>query len=52
MQLIASFSGKYYRLRGYRQRKQLLDTAESILTDEEAKCDEKAEKDSTEEGIR
>ena len=51
MQLIASFSGKYYRLRGYRQRKQLLNTAESILTDEEAKRDEKAEKDSTEEGI-
>lgn len=51
MQLIASFSGKYYRLRGYQQRKQLLDTAESILTDEEAKRDEKAEKDSTEEGI-
>ena len=51
MQLIASFSGKYYRLRGYQQRKQLLDTAESILTDEEAKRDEKAEKDSSEEGI-
>ena len=51
MQLIASFSGKYYRLRGYQQRKQLLDTAESILTDEEAKRDEKTEKDSTEEGI-
>lgn len=52
MQLIASFSGKYYRLRGYQQRKQLLDTAESILTDEEAKRDEKAEKDSIEEGIK
>ena len=51
MQLIASFSGKYYRLRGYQQRRQLLNTAESILTDEEAKRDEKAEKDSTEEGI-
>ena len=52
MQLIASFSGKYYRLRGYQQRKQLLNTAESILTDEEAKRNEKAEKDSTEEGIK
>ena len=51
MQLIASFSGKYYRLRGYQQRKQLLETAESILTDEEAKRDEKTEKDSTKEGI-
>lgn len=51
MQLIASFSGKYYRLRGYQQRRQLLNAAESILTDEEAKRDEKAEKDSTEEGI-
>lgn len=46
MQLIASFSGKYYRLRGYQQRKQLLNTAESILTDEETKHDKETAKDS------
>lgn len=45
MKLIASFSGKYYRLRGYQQKKQLLDTAETILADEEAKHDDKTGKE-------
>ena len=49
MKLIASFSGKYYRLRGYQQKKQLLNTAETILSDEEAKHDGETSKESSQE---
>jgi len=35
MSLIASFSGKYYRIRGYEQRKQLLNTLEARLHEQE-----------------
>lgn len=35
MSLIASFSGKYYRLRGYKQQHQLLDIAQKELSEKE-----------------
>ena len=35
MSLIASFSGKFYRVRGYKQQRQLLDTANKEIDKKE-----------------
>lgn len=37
MSLIASFSGKFYRLRGYQQQRELLSTAEKKISEKESK---------------
>ena len=37
MSLIASFSGKFYRLRGYKQQRELLDAAEHKIDEREKK---------------
>lgn len=40
MSLIASFSGKFYRIRGYEQKKQLLNDAKKRLDEKESKNDD------------
>ena len=37
MSLVASFTGKYYRLRGYEEQKKLLKTAEKNIEEKKKK---------------
>lgn len=39
MSLIASFSGKFYRLRGYEQQQQLINKLQDTLNEEQDKTD-------------
>lgn len=43
MSLIASFSGRFYRLRGWKQQKELLKEAEKNIQEKEVKNNDKKE---------